>query len=113
MKQNPLKTLDQKREYWEMKYKKLKTDLETAKRCIRFTNKDTCQNEACTNKICPVRNRWVMKECKRHDWRIGAWKGGIKNGKIVKLGKWIWCYKCGKKILAKNTPKIKLKESSK
>ena len=54
-----------------------------------------------------------MKECKRHDWRIGAWKGGIKNGKIVKLGKWIWCYKCGKKILAKNTPEIKLKENSK
>ena len=58
-KQNPLKALDQKRKYWEMKYKKLKTDLETAKRCLRFTNKDTCQNEACTNKICPVRNRWV------------------------------------------------------
>ena len=57
--ENPLKTLDQKRKYWEMKYKKLKTDLETAKRCIRFTNKDTCQNEACTNKICPVRNRWM------------------------------------------------------
>lgn len=44
-------------------------------------------------------------ECKRHDWRVGAYKGEIINGKVKKIGLWIWCFKCNKKILAYYKPK--------
>jgi hypothetical protein len=41
------------------------------------------------------------QECKRHNWKIGAYKGGIKGKKIIKLGLWVFCTKCNKRIYAK------------
>lgn len=36
----------------------------------------------------------------RHKWFIGAWKGAIIKGKICKIGQYIVCNKCKKKIIA-------------
>lgn len=44
----------------------------------------------------------MIKECKRHQWRIGAGIGGIVNGKLKTIGLNIWCWKCGKVIRAYN-----------
>ena len=42
------------------------------------------------------------KECYRHRWRVGASKGVIRGMRLVKIGIWIWCEKCDRKILAYN-----------
>lgn len=39
------------------------------------------------------------KEC-RHYWRVGSFIGGLRNGKIRKIGINIWCEKCSKRIIA-------------
>ena len=39
------------------------------------------------------------KTC-RHRWRVGAFIGNVKNGRIIKEGIHIWCERCSKKIKA-------------
>jgi len=43
-----------------------------------------------------------MIKCRKHDWRVGAGIGEIVSGKIKATKICIWCWKCGKKIYAKN-----------
>lgn len=41
----------------------------------------------------------TAKECKRHDWRLGAKIGKLSNGKIVANKQVVLCFKCGEKIV--------------
>ena len=60
-----------------------------------------------------------MKECKRHDWRVGSFIGDIKRTKktdkiyLYKKGINVWCYKCGKKIKAYYKGKFRIRHGGK
>ena len=43
----------------------------------------------------------MRKECKRHDWRIGAKLARVVNMKIAPFYQVVFCFKCNKKIYAK------------
>lgn len=51
----------------------------------------------------------LIKECKKHDWRVGAFIGAVAARKIHKKGVYIRCYKCGKEIRAYYNQPVKLR----